>query len=94
MKKAAPKKKPVAKKTVKKAAPKVVKPAVKKPVTIALPKPQAPVVKPEVKEEMKATVAEKPQWPVLKSGPHLEVQGTWEFSVKNPNIAALRFLKL
>jgi hypothetical protein len=75
---------------VKKAAPKATKPAVKKVVKIAVPKTQAP----EVKEDMKATVVEKPQWPVLKSGPHLEVLGTWEFSFKNPNIAALRFLKL
>ena len=47
----------------------------------------------EVKEDMKAMAVEKPPWPVLKSGPHREVQGTWEFSVKNPNIAAIRYLK-
>jgi hypothetical protein len=91
VKKAAPKrKKPVVKMPVKKAAPKVTKPAVKKAVKIAVPKIQAPAVK----EDMKATLVEKSRWHVLKSGPHLEVRGTWEFSVKNPNIATLRFLKL
>jgi hypothetical protein len=60
---------------------------VKKAVKITVPKTPAPAVK----EDMKATVVEKPQRPVLKSGPHLEVRGTWEFSVRNPNIAAIRF---